>query len=490
MSSRLTMQSFLSGVTCPRLGWYNRRDTPPIQLTLEQGTLADRFRGDEQKDVHDHARALFPDATLVTRQAFEAACWQTQDLIDRLSTRVIMEAAFGTSNCRARADVLVRMGESWHLYEVKANTSITTALIDEVAYNWMVLDAAGVDLGGASLLLVSPEYRVGMPDSAMFTPIDVTTEASSRATEFERVVSDVDAKTRATEPPAARLIPHCRRCPMFSSCAGADIEHPIFELPHLTPRQLEGLLAQGYQSVMDIPETTRLKERQAAVWQAVKSANMVLTGDLHTALETVIWPVCYLEFKTVGMAVPLFPGLAPFEQVPFLYSVRVCNEPGSLQAHRSFLASHDRDSSRELAERLLLDLGSEGSIVVYSQYQARVIRWLAQRYPDLTEPLRRLGHRLVDLESIIRHNIYHPAFRGRTSTKTVLPALVPGFTYIDLEIEDAPSASASYAYLSKGDYYSAARAPLIRRDLYSYCARDTLALVRLHEALWKITRED
>jgi hypothetical protein len=186
----------------------------------------------------------------------------------------------------------------------------------------------------------------------------------------------------------------------------------------------------------------------------------------------------------------LFPDLAPFEQFPFLYSVRVCEGPGKMQSHRAFLASHERDGSRELAERLLQDLGSEGSVIIYSQYQIRVLRWLVRRHPDLAEALGRLRGRLVDLESIVRGDLSHPGFHGRTSIKTVLPALVPGFSYIDLEIEDAPSASASFAYLSKGDYFSAARAPLVRRDLYAYCARDTLALVRLHEALYRIAQHE
>jgi hypothetical protein len=490
MLARLTRQSFLNSVACPRMGWFSRLESPPLQLVSEQGTLAERFRGDEQKDLHDHARALFPDAALVTRQAYEAACWQTQDLLDRPSTRVILEAAFWTANCRARANALVRTGETWHLYEVKARTSLTEELVDEVAFVQMVLDAAGVNLGGASLLLVSGDYRTGMPEHALFVPEDVTARAAPRAVQFAGLVTTIDAQTRVPEPPTARLIPHCRRCPLFRSCTGAGITHPIFELPHVAPLQLENLLAQGHHAVTDLPDSTLLKKRQSAVWRSITTGQAVLTGDLRGNLDAVVWPACYLDFETVGTAIPLFPDLAPFEQFPFLYSVRVCDGPGTMQTHRAFLASHERDGSRELAERLLQDLGSEGSVIIYSQYQTRVLRWLARRHPDLAEALGRLRVRLVDLESIVRRDLSHPGFHGRTSIKTVLPALVPGFSYIDLEIEDALSASASFAYLSKGGYFSAARAPLVRRDLYAYCARDTLALVKLHEALCNIARHE
>jgi len=69
------------------------------------------------------------------------------------------------------------------------------------------------------------------------------------------------------------------------------------------------------------------------------------------------------------------------------------------------------------------------------------------------------------------------------SLQAILPALVPGFSYIDLEIEESTTEAATFAYLARGGYYSEERAPLARRDLAAYCARDTLALVRMHEAL-------
>ena len=486
MPYRLSKHTFLNSARCPRLGWFSRQATPPVELAPRQTTVADRFPADEQREVHDRARILFPEATRVSRQAFEAACWQTQDLLDRASTSAILEAAFGTSTCRARADALVRTGETWCLYSIRACASSTSELVDELAYDWMVLDAAGVNLGGAILLLLSSDHRVGMPDYSLFTPLDVTAVVASRAEEFGPSVTSLDAFTHAPEPPAARLIPHCRKCPLFRTCTGAGIRHPLFELPHLTARQLHKLLELGYQEVTDIPDRTLLTERQSTVWRSITNDQLAVTDDLRGHFDAVAWPAYYLDFETAATAIPLFPDIAPLERFPFLYSVRTCDRPGGMQSHRAFLSPHERAGARELAQRLLQDLGSEGSIIVYSGYETRTIRWLACRHPDIAGPLRELLRRIVVLESVVRRNIYHPGFHGSTSLRAVLPALVPGFTYIDLEIEDAASASASYAYLAKGGYYSAARAPLIRRDLYAYCARDTLALVRLHEALWHI----
>ena len=82
---------------------------------------------------------------------------------------------------------------------------------------------------------------------------------------------------------------------------------------------------------------------------------------------------------------------------------------------------------------------------------------------------------------VIRSCYYHPRFRGSFSIKSVLPVLVPEMGYDDLEIADGQTATVRYAR---------ALAIMDRQerqhtftDLRAYCARDTLAMVRLREVL-------
>lgn len=101
--------------------------------------------------------------------------------------------------------------------------------------------------------------------------------------------------------------------------------------------------------------------------------------------------------------------------------------------------------------------------------------------PERAAALRAIEARLFDLLPPVRDSIYHPAFRGSFSIKTVLPALVLGMDYADLSIADGQTAAARYVRaLAAGD-------PEERRrtfaDLRAYCARDTLALAELSESL-------
>ena len=108
---------------------------------------------------------------------------------------------------------------------------------------------------------------------------------------------------------------------------------------------------------------------------------------------------------------------------------------------------------------------------------------------DLARDVRALGDslndivgRIVDLHAVISRHIDHPDFLGSKSLKSVAPALAPDFGYSDLEVSDGSAASAAFYGIAIGclDATSEAEA---RGSLLAYCARDTLAMVKIHCAI-------
>ena len=66
----------------------------------------------------------------------------------------------------------------------------------------------------------------------------------------------------------------------------------------------------------------------------------------------------------------------------------------------------------------------------------------------------------------------------------MLPALIKGFGYSDLDIADGGTASGLLEeLLLHGEAFPAARKRKLRRQLLAYCGRDTLALVKIHARL-------
>jgi hypothetical protein len=86
---------------------------------------------------------------------------------------------------------------------------------------------------------------------------------------------------------------------------------------------------------------------------------------------------------------------------------------------------------------------------------------------------------------IIEEHVYHPDFRGRYSIKKVLPALVQDLSYADLAIKDGDTAITRFARMARGEITGESTGAT-RKQLLDYCKRDTLAMVRLHEALHRL----
>ncbi|HZE20184.1 MAG TPA: DUF2779 domain-containing protein, partial [Candidatus Angelobacter sp.] len=217
----------------------------------------------------------------------------------------------------------------------------------------------------------------------------------------------------------------------------------------------------------------------------------VITGSVHSdpelkrVLSALKPPVHFLDFETCNPALPLFVGTRPFQQVPFQWSDHVLQPDGSLE-HREYLHTKPTDPRRDVAASLLEALGDEGPIVVYSGFEERIIRLLAEDVEERRgEMLAIVESRMVDLLELIRSHYYHPGFKGSFSIKGVLPALIDDLNYDDLEIQEGGQAAVAFVQMMDESTPADRRTELMHA-LRAYCRRDTEAMVRLFHKL----RED
>lgn len=97
--------------------------------------------------------------------------------------------------------------------------------------------------------------------------------------------------------------------------------------------------------------------------------------------------------------------------------------------------------------------------------------------------LAALEARCWDLCDVIREHYYHPEFHGSFSLKKVLPVLVTSMSYAELTVHDGQEAERTYVEALRTD--NAKRRNEIHTALLEYCRQDTVAMVRLREALMK-----
>ncbi len=475
----VSKQIFLNALVCPTLGWLLRSG----EVAETELTLGERFRIEQGNEIGRRARELYPDGLFVDDMDLVSASKKTKSLMDDPGVSIIFEGAFLIDGFITRADILERKGKGWRLVEVKSGVNDREEFIDDMAYTAMVIDHCGFNISGVSLLLVSKDFRLEMENEELFVEIDHTYEVLARVKDFKPFWQKVEEITRASVKPGPQLIFECRRCELFEECLGRGIENHIFDIPRLSQSKFDGLAELGIVCIEDIPDGFPLTENQARVRDSVLTKSPFIGDGLKSALRSISWPAYYLDFETVMTAIPLYPDIAPYTQIPTQYSIHKCSGVGLIVEHLEYLADPDRDCRRELAENLINDLGEDGSIIIYSTFEKAVINNLGRLYSDLLGKLNSLAGRMIDLAAIIGKNYYHPDFHRSTSIKVTLPVLVPELSYDELEIAEGDSAMAAFAYLALGKYKETKEIESVKRNLLEYCKQDTLAMVKLHQRL-------
>jgi len=271
-------------------------------------------------------------------------------------------------------------------------------------------------------------------------------------------------------------------CEFCDYCQPEDQpEYPVSTFPSIRGNKVLEYHEKGYFDIRDIPEGVLENLTHQRVWRAA------LTGKENVVLEEVdllkrlSWPRYYLDFETIGLAVPRWKGVRPYVQVPFQWSCHIHHKDGRTE-HKEFLDLTGDDPRRECAESLVKHIGSEGVLIAYNAgFEKRVIRELAEMYPDLAESLLEMNERFFDLLPLTRAAYYHPSQMGSWSIKAVLPALVPELNYADLDgVHDGSDAQLAWLNATKAEPEERDQ---LASQLREYCKLDTLAMVKIVDSL-------
>ena len=485
MKALIDKRQFLAAVVCPTRGWFEARkprESAPPGLAWKFFTGAEVGRIAREQ--------LGRGVELPTGSGVETA-EATARAIAGGDATLLFEATFVAGAFVARADALRRDEDGWDLIEVKssklsAQDGPSDEALDDLAYTTFVARAAGVRLRRLCLMLISSDYRMG-DDGDLLVEVDVTQAALARADEWSALAPVVTESVRSVgqPPPVLKLV--CRSCEFFrTTCLGANVPDSILLLPRLSSKRFEPL--KQFVRIGALPLDAELTPPQARVARVIRSGTPERDPVGLTRLDQVAWPVYYLDFESINPGLPWFPATPPYEAIPFQYSLHARTTMIDDPIHSEYLAPLGEDWRRALAVRLLGQLGDRGSVITYSGYEKRMLRYLAQAVPDLGPRLDQVIERLFDLEQVVREGYCHPAFQGHTSIKYVLPALAPELRYDVLEIGGGDDAAGAFALMWVGAW-GPERHEATRRHLLEYCKLDTLAMVRVHEELVKLWRE-
>ena len=493
---KISKSKFMAGVQCPKREYLQVRH-PELTEDVDEGRLQ------QGTEVGSLARGAFPGGVLVTadHKHLSDAIRDTRELATNREVPVIFEAAFEHSCVLVRVDVLKRNGKGFHLTEVKSSTKIKPEHTDDVSIQKYVIEGCGVQVNDTNLMHLNRDYvydgTLGADGQSVYDLSRLFATEELQPYGDGQVSRTLDNQFRVLAQPQPPNVEPAVECTSPYYCEFYDHCHPVWgdndvrSLP-IAACKIEVLRSAGITSIDQLPGLIALREcfhltkKECRFALGAKGKGVRIAPDLAAELETLRYPLYFMDFETVFPALPLFAGLRPYDQLPFQWSVHVLDKVGAEPKHYEFLATDTNDPRREFITSLCAALGESGHIVVYNQtFESLRLSELGSWLPEFAGRIKNIQSRLWDLYPAVRKHVYHPAFGGSYSLKFVLPAIVPQMSYEGMEVANGTDAGVAWESLVRGGLDQTER-DRIEKALRSYCGQDTLALVRLVEALRSI----
>ena len=490
MPFALSKSRYCNAVQCPKMLWLKTYmpeefdDSCMNEAVLQTGN-----------EVGDLAMGIFGEYTEVPFGDLKEMMRITEELILQ-KTPVICEASFSFDGLFCSVDILRNLGRNRvELYEVKSSTSLHEIYLEDVSYQAMVLTKLGYHVTRACLIHLNKEYvRLGDLDlNELFTTEDLTDIARSRQGIVEEKIAFLKAYMRKRKEPDQPIGVHCftpYACGFFSHCTKELPKPNVFDLRNTQLNTRIRYYEQGLISFADLQACGNLKKNPAmqVKYELEDLPDLIQKPAIQQFLDTITYPLYYLDFETFQPAIPLYDYCSPYDQIPFQYSLHYQKKKNGKLYHREYLAKPHEDPRRGLAEQLCRDIPEDVCVLAYNMaFEKARIKEMAGLFPDLAPHLMSIFNNMKDLMIPFQQRAwYNRAMQGSYSIKYVLPALYPDdpeLDYHSLEgVHNGHEASDAFKQMHSMD---ADTLQEYRRYLLKYCELDTYAMVKLLNRLYE-----
>ncbi len=489
----LSKSTFIRGLQCEKSLYlykhhYNLKDETPAQLQaiFNQGT-----------NVGLLAQGLFPngvDASPPDHFKMQESVSKTQNFIAN-GESIIYEATFQYNGVLAALDILVKEVDGWKAYEVKSSTSVSDTYILDAAIQYYTIVNSGIDLKDISIVYINNKYVKNGPinihelftiESVYDKVLEVVPEISNQVENLKQVIQKVSV-------PTIDIGEHCDKpyaCDFKGHCWKHIPDYSIFDISNLWTSKKFQLYNQGITTFnqIDLDNNPLNANQLLQVKSELNNTSFIDRENILSFINNLNFPLYFLDFETMGSAIPIYDNTRPYQQFVFQYSLHILSEENGILEHHEYLAetTTNVDPRIGFVKQLITDCGTSGDILVYNiGFERGKLNDLIELFPQYTNEINNIINRLKDLMIPFQKRWYYtPAMKGSYSIKYVLPALVPELSYQDLEIKEGGTASTVFAQMASGEYpgdYNKTR-----KDLLEYCKLDTYAMVKIYEVLMNI----
>ena len=488
----ISKSSFILGQQCNKSFWLDINNIEPTNPP-DDGALERLSAGNEVGDI---SKKLFPSGIEVPYIPGEQGKMAeiTKEYIEKGITS-IYEASFIYDDIFVRVDLMNKTDKGWDIYEVKSSTRIRSYHEYDVSVQWYVLKNLNlIDLNDAFVVTLNNQFsKSDNINPIKFFNIDSVKQiAEDNQIEVKEKIHELKSIAANADEPMIEIGPHCKKphnCVYFDRCWPEDIDKidSIFRLYRMNLKKKLSLFNQGIDSFSKIQDEDSLSPIQKIQLKAYKENSTIINKEkIMDFIDKVEYPISYFDFETFTDAVPIYDMQRPHMQMPFQYSLHVQNSKDEKlkikDNHFEFIAKHDEDPRRAIAESMIKNFPKRGTIMAYNQsFEKNCINNLAEFCPDLAEDLYAFNERFVDLIEPFRNGGYYDSeFKGSFSIKKVLPAVCPNnkeLDYKELAISNGGMASSAFKEMREQSKHQIEHT---RKELFQYCRLDTYAMYAIY----------
>lgn len=485
----LTKSDYIKYLQCKKYLWLNKL-RPELLPEETDDNLKRTF--ESGFEVEEYAYKLFPEGVNVKIGDIEEAKLKTRKLI-KDNTPVIFQATISGRRLFCRSDIIRfnQLSNNWDIIEVKSATEVKDIYIDDLAFQKICYEEAGLSVGRTLVLYINNEYvKSGdINPNELLNEVDVTTEVNDKIEETRLEIDNALKVLQIRDEPEIQVLRQCNNpysCPFIPYCWKDFPDHSIYSIAGaLGRKKLEALLDEGVMEVKDIPEELLTNDKLKKHHYVVSNNVVHIEKDnIEKELGVIEYPIYYLDYETFAPVIPIIDGYRPYQRIVFQYSLHIQESPDSELKHFYFLAKDLRDPSVEMAKTLAERIGKTGSVIAWNMgFEKGCNTEMGERAPEYQQFFEDINNRMYDLMHVFKKGFYvHKEFHGSASLKKVLPVVVPELSYGELDISEGMTASNSWGDMVTKDM-SQEEMDKIYNDLLEYCELDTLAMVRILERL-------
>ena len=484
----LSKSLFMRGLQCPKslfLDRYHPELRDDISASQQRVFQSGTDVGMLARGVHPGGVEI-PFAGLTVRQQLQRTAAEI-----RRGTTTIYEAAFTYDDVFVKVDILHKGARGWELCEVKGTTEVKEVHIDDVAVQYYVLAGSGIDLVKTNLVHLNNQYvRKGdLEVDKLFSVEDITGAVRPRHATIKADVERLKGILKGDMPgfDIAECCDTPYPCDFHSHCWQHIPEDSVFDLKQRGARPFD-FYRRGIIHLKDVPLDEVSGAQLMQLEAFLNKSELIDREQVRGFLDTLWYPLYFLDFETVMPAIPPYDGMKPYQQLPFQYSLHYLEREGSELRHREYLAEPNIDPRGEIAESLVRDIPEEACVIAYNaSFEMSRLGDLAGYLPRYRRWIDIMIDNMRDLIVPFRSRyVYHWQMKGSASQKAVLPALVPELSYEGMEVGHGGEAMDVYFAMCASD--DPAEVAGIRAALLEYCKLDTLGMVtilrKLREIAW------